>query len=54
MPKKILKDFKVEYLQVLDENGICDDALMPKLSNEEIKKIYEKQLILEKNKNNIN
>ncbi|MBI4452673.1 pyruvate dehydrogenase (acetyl-transferring) E1 component subunit alpha [Candidatus Woesearchaeota archaeon] len=41
MPKKVLRDFKVEYLQILDENGNCDDALMPKLSNEEIKKMYE-------------
>ena len=41
MPKKVLKDFKVEYLQVLDENGNCDESLMPKLSNEEIKKMYE-------------
>ena len=41
MPKKLLKEFKVEYLQILDEEGNCDEALMPKLSNEEIKKIYE-------------
>lgn len=41
MPKKVLKEFKVEYLQILDENGNCDEALMPKLSSDEIKKIYE-------------
>lgn len=41
MPKKVLKEFKVEYLQILDENGNCDEALMPKLSNEDIKKMYE-------------
>lgn len=41
MPKKILKEFKVEHLQILDENGNCDEALMPKLSNEDITKIYE-------------
>ncbi|MBI2650768.1 pyruvate dehydrogenase (acetyl-transferring) E1 component subunit alpha [Candidatus Woesearchaeota archaeon] len=41
MVKRVLKEFKVEYLQVLDENGNCDESLMPKLSNEEIKKIYE-------------
>ena len=41
MPKKMLKEFKVEYLQILDENGNCDEALMPKLSSDEIKKIYE-------------
>lgn len=41
MPKRVLKDFKVEYLQILDEGGNCDEALMPKLSNDDIKKIYE-------------
>ena len=41
MPKKVIKEFKVEYLQVLDEEGNCDESLMPKLSNEDIKKIYE-------------
>ncbi len=46
MPKKVLKDFKVEYLQILDENGNCDDTLMPKLSNDEIKKIYEMLILV--------
>ena len=41
MPKKVLKDFKVEYLQIMDENGDCDESLMPKLSSEDIKKMYE-------------
>ncbi len=41
MVKKVLKEFKIEYLQVLDENANCDESLMPKLSGEEIKKIYE-------------
>ncbi len=41
MPKKVVKEFKVEYLQILDENGNCDEALMPKLPNDEIKRIYE-------------
>ena len=41
MPKRVLKEFKVEYLQVLDEDGNCDESLMPKFSNEDIKKIYE-------------
>ena len=41
MPKKVVKEFKVEYLQVLDEEGNCDEALMPKLSNDDIKKMYE-------------
>lgn len=41
MPKKVLKEFKIEYLQILDEEGNCDEALMPRLSNDDIKKIYE-------------
>ena len=46
MPKKVLKEFKVEYLQILDENGNCDEALMPKLSKEDIKNIYEKLVLI--------
>ena len=41
MPKKLLKEFKIEYLQILDEDGSCDEALMPRLSSEDIKKLYE-------------
>ncbi len=46
MPKKVLKDFKIEYLQILDENGNCDEALMPKLSKDEIKKLYEMLILV--------
>ena len=46
MPKKVLKEFKVEYLQILDENGNCDGSLMPKLSSDEIKKIYETLVLI--------
>ncbi|MBI2647541.1 pyruvate dehydrogenase (acetyl-transferring) E1 component subunit alpha [Candidatus Woesearchaeota archaeon] len=45
MPKKLIKEFKVEYLQILDENGNCDESLMPNLSNEQIKNMY-KMLVL--------
>ena len=38
MTKKVLKEFKIEHLQVMDENGNVDEALMPKISDEEIKK----------------
>ncbi len=41
MPKKVLKEFRIEYMQVLNENGNCDESLMPKLPSDEIKKIYE-------------
>ncbi len=46
MPKRVLKEFKVEYLQILDENGNCDEALMPELSNDEIRKIYEMLVLI--------
>mgnify|MGYP001561756449 CR=1 FL=1 len=46
MPKKVIKEFKVEYLQILDENGNCDEALMPKISNEQIKKMYEMLVLI--------
>ncbi len=46
MPKRVLKEFKVEYLQVMDENGDCDAALMPRLSNDEIKKMYEMLVLI--------
>lgn len=46
MPKKVLKEFKVEYLQILDDSGNCDEALMPKISNEQIKKMYEMLVLI--------
>ncbi len=46
MPKKVLKEFKIEYLQILDESGNCDESLMPKLSGEEIKKLYEMMILI--------
>jgi len=46
MPKKVVKEFRVEYLQILDENGHADDSLMPKLSDDEIKIIYETMVLV--------
>ena len=46
MPKKVLREFKIEYLQILDEDGNCDELLMPKLSNDEIKKLYEQMVLI--------
>ncbi len=48
MVKKIIQRFEIEYLQILDENGNCDESLMPKLSAEEIKKIYELMILSRK------
>ena len=45
MVRKVIEKFEVEYLQVLDENGKCDESLMPKLSKEEIKKFYETMVL---------
>lgn len=41
MPKKTIQRFEVQWLQVLDENGKCDEALRPPLSDKEIQKLYE-------------
>ena len=46
MAKKVLKEFKVEYLQILDEDGNCDEALIPNLSGEQIKKLYETLVLI--------
>ena len=44
MPKKIIKKFEVEYLQILDEHNKCDEKLRPKLRPNEIKRLYEAML----------
>src|SRR5918996_5952909 len=41
MPKKTVQSFSVEWLQILDENGNCDEELRPPLAREDIKKLYE-------------
>ncbi len=43
--KKVIKNFEVDYIQVMDENGEVDNKLMPKIKNEEIKKMYELMLL---------
>jgi pyruvate dehydrogenase E1 component alpha subunit len=45
MVKKIIRKFSVEYMQILDESGKCDEKLMPRLSNNDIKKIYGAMLL---------
>ena len=39
--RKEIKKFQVSYLQILDENGKCDEKEKPKLANPVLKKIYE-------------
>lgn len=46
MVKKVIKNFEVEYLQVMDENGNADESLMPKLSDKQIKEIYEMMVLV--------
>ncbi len=40
MPEKTLKTFGVDYLQVLDETGALDEALLPPLSDEDLLRAY--------------
>ena len=41
MPEKIIESCNVKRLDVLDEKGNVDESLMPSLSDEQIKKMYE-------------
>ena len=41
MPRTIAKDFRIEWLQILDEHGNCDPSLRPPLTEQQIKKLYE-------------
>jgi pyruvate dehydrogenase E1 component subunit alpha len=41
VPKTLTKDFRIEWLQILDENGNYDQSLRPSLTNEQIKVLYE-------------
>jgi len=45
MPITTLADFNVQKIEILDVNGNTDNKLMPKLSSNNIKKIYENMLI---------
>ncbi|MDO8627950.1 MAG: thiamine pyrophosphate-dependent enzyme, partial [Candidatus Diapherotrites archaeon] len=41
MVKKTLAEFKIEYMQIVDENINVDESLMPKISNEKIKQMFQ-------------
>ncbi len=41
MPLTNLASFKVQHLQILNENGVVDGRLMPAFSDEQIKQMYE-------------
>lgn len=44
--KKTVAEFSVEYYQVLDKDGNADATLMPKVSDEELKHMYEVMLFI--------
>lgn len=44
--RKLIHDFKVEYLQVLNEDGSVDKKEMPKLSAKQIKELYEMMVLV--------
>jgi pyruvate dehydrogenase E1 component alpha subunit len=41
MPENIIERFEVKYLQVVNEKGEADSSLLPPLTDEEIKRIFE-------------
>lgn len=45
MPEKKLKNFEVKRVEVLKEDGSVDSKLMPKLSDDDIKKMYEAMIL---------
>lgn len=45
MPEKILKNFTVKRLEILDTDGNVDEQLMPALSDDTIKSMYESMVL---------
>jgi pyruvate dehydrogenase E1 component alpha subunit len=45
MPEELLASFEVKRLSILDEQGNVDEALMPPLSEAEIRRIYETMVL---------
>ena len=45
MVRKVVQNFNVEYLQVMDKNGNVDEKLMPKLSGKQVKELYELMIL---------
>lgn len=49
MPKKVIKEFKVEWLQILDENGNVDRSLwkeLEQLTEKEVRAFYEAMVLI--------
>jgi pyruvate dehydrogenase E1 component alpha subunit len=45
MPMVVTEEFKVSMLKVLDEEGNCDNALKPDLTDDQIKRLYELMIL---------
>jgi len=45
MPEEIIETFTVKSVSILDLEGNIDDSLMPSLSNDDIKRLYELMVI---------
>lgn len=45
MPEQILSTFSVRRLEILNQDGVVDDALMPPLSETEIRRMYEMMVL---------
>ena len=41
MPETLIESFQVKRLDILDENGVADEELMPAFSHDEIRRMYE-------------
>lgn len=46
MPITKVKTFEIYHLQILNEQGHCDEQLMPKLSVQQIKELYEWMVLI--------
>jgi len=45
MPYNKIEDFSISYLQILDEKGVVDTQLEPKLSNDELLRLYRAMVV---------
>src|ERR1700693_3931760 len=45
MPKKAAGQFSIEYIQVLDENGTADFSLYGKVTDKEVRYMYERMVL---------
>ena len=46
MVKKTVATFGVDYYQVLDKDGNADQSLMPRLSDEQLRQMYESMVFI--------